>query len=196
MGRYPVTQQQWVEIMGYNPSFFKDLTRPVESVSWDESCQFIRCLNYQEGTNRYRLPTEAEWEYVARCGGLVDPKKKKEPLGQIAWYKGNSKSESKPVGTRLPNPWGLYDMQGNVWEWVFDWFDDYPLEPCNDPLGPNEGTARVIRGGAWGTSDFLCHIHIRSVKAPRERSPLIGLRLVIEDSLPADGRFAIFNAGG
>jgi hypothetical protein len=188
LARYPVTQEQWERVMGYNPGFFKDPLRPVESVTWEEACHFIRKLNRSEGADRHRLPTEAEWEYAARAGDSEAA----APLERAAWFTENSGGESRPVGLKSPNAWGLHDMLGNVWEWVNDWYGDYPEEDQDDPLGPVEGTDRVIRGGAWGSSRWNCRVYNRSVKGPGERSPLIGLRLVLDDATASRGRFSVY----
>ena len=142
-----------------NPSYFKDCGDgcPVEKISWIMAQEFISKLNQMEGLNKYRLPTEAEWEYACRAetttafsfGDEVDK------LGEYAWYGDSSGGKTNPVGKRQPNAWGLYDMHGNVWEWCQDWYGDYPSGPITDPMGPSEGKARVLRGGsldddAWG----------------------------------------------
>ena len=194
LGRHQVTQEQWERVMGYNPSLFKGPSRPVESVTWEECCQFVRKLNLGEKGDLHRLPTEAEWEYCARCGS--NDLDRQDDLRARSWFSENSNGQTWPVGRKLPNPWGLHDMLGNVWEWVFDWYGDYPDDPKTDPLGPAEGTDKVIRGGAWGSSRTHCLVFTRSVKSPGERSPLIGLRLVRDKALNSNGRFSIFHGWG
>jgi formylglycine-generating enzyme required for sulfatase activity len=140
-----VTQAQWQAVMGTNPSDFKGPDRPVEVVSWDDIQEFLKKLNAREKDTRYRLPTEAEWEYACRAGG-------KEPdvasnLGEVAWMRG--KLETHPVGQKKPNAWGLYDMRGNVSEWVQDRYGPYSAERQVDPQGPQSGDYRVVRGGLW-----------------------------------------------
>jgi len=125
MGKYEVTQAQWSEMMNNNPSEFKDDIRPVERVSWNDVQAFIQKLNTKEETNKYRLPTEAEWEYASRAGsessyGFAG---NANILSQYAWYRKNSADETHPVGQLKPNAWGLHDMHGNVHEWCQDWFD-------------------------------------------------------------------------
>jgi formylglycine-generating enzyme required for sulfatase activity len=194
VARYPVTQEQWERVMGYNPSLFKSPDRPVESVTWEEACQFIRRLNLGEKGDLHRLPTEAEWEYCARAGSTDSG-----PPGDLrlsAWFSENSNGQTWPVGGRRSNAWGLYDMIGQVWEWVFDWYGDYPEDDAVDPLGPAEGSDKVIRGGAWGSSRPHCRYFTRSVKAPGDRSPLIGLRLVRDEGLAGQARFAAFHGWG
>ena len=132
MGKYPVTQKQWKKVMGNNPSNFKGEDRPVESVSWEDVQEFVKKLNEKEGTDKYRLPSEAEWEYACRAGtqtrySFGDDESK---LNEYAWYDKNSGSETHPVGQKKPNSWDLYDMHGNVWEWVQDrWHDKYKGAP-------------------------------------------------------------------
>jgi len=122
MGRTEVTQTQWQAVMGNNPSGFKDCGNcPVENVSWDDAQSFIAKLNAQNDGFKYRLPSEAEWEYAARSGTTGDYAGN---LDSMAWYSANSGSKTHPVGTKQANAWGLYDMHGNVWEWCQDWYSD------------------------------------------------------------------------
>jgi len=182
IGRYPVTQKQWEEVMGSNPSFFKGDNRPVERVSWNNVQEFIKRLNEMEGTDKYRLPTEAEWEYAARAGTQTaysfgdDPSK----LGEYAWYGGNSRWETHPVGQKKPNPWGLYDVHGNVWEWVQDWYDldYYAKSPRVDPQGPSSGSGRVGRGGGWFINARNCRSAYRYYNGPSSSNCYLGFRLV------------------
>jgi formylglycine-generating enzyme required for sulfatase activity len=189
-----VTQEQWEAIMGYNPSFFKGAQRPVENISWNEAREFIKRLNYKEGLDRHRLVTEAEWEYAAKAGERTIFTPDSHCLNQYSWHTGNSGGETHRVGLLNANAWGLKDMLGNVWEWVYDWFGDYSEEPILDPLGPNEGSDKVIRGGAWGSAPWLCRVVTRSVKGPEARSPLIGLRLALDEDLKSREEFLIFAA--
>jgi len=124
MGKYEVTQAQWKAVMGENPSRFKGDDHPVENVSWEDVQQFIQKLNAKEGKEACRLPTEAEWEYAARAGTttIYSFGNNASQLGNYAWYDENSGNTTHPVGDKPPNPWGLYDMHGNVWEWVQDWY--------------------------------------------------------------------------
>jgi formylglycine-generating enzyme required for sulfatase activity len=134
LGIYPVTQREWKAVMDDNPSYFKGDDMPVEQVSWDDVQEFIKKLNEKEGTDRYRLPSEAEWEYACRVGttsrySFGDDESK---LGDYAWYDDNSGDKTHPVGQKKPNSWGLYDMHGNVWEWVQDkWHDSYGGAPTD-----------------------------------------------------------------
>jgi hypothetical protein len=153
MGKYEVIQGQWRAIMGSNPSSFKNCgdSCPVENVSWNDVQIFIQQLNQRTG-KAYRLPTEAEWEYAARSGG----KNQKyagtnDNLDDYAWYDANSGKTTHPVGQKKPNSLGLFDMSGNVWEWVSDWYGEkyYASSPKNNPPGPSSGIYRVLRGGSW-----------------------------------------------
>ena len=134
MGETPVTQAQWEAVMGNNPSRFKGLNRPVECVSWNDCQEFCRKLNELVPGLDARLPTEAEWEYAARAG-TTGPRYGE--LDEIAWYSGNSDSQTHPVREKKPNAFGLYDMLGNVWEWCADAWKDYPepQETCRDKVG-------------------------------------------------------------
>jgi formylglycine-generating enzyme required for sulfatase activity len=149
-----VTQGQWQQVMGKNPANFKKCGKncPVERVSWEDAQEFIKKLNRMEKTDKYRLPTEAEWEYACRAGSTTrfsfgDDEAK---LEQFAWYENNSGDQTHPVGQLKPNAWGLYDMHGNVWEWCQDWFGKYPTRSVTDPTGSASGERRVLRGGSWG----------------------------------------------
>ena len=182
MGKYEVTQSQWSEIMNNNPSEFKEDIRPVERVSWNDVQEFIQKLNNKEETNKYRLPTEAEWEYAARAdtestycfSGDI------KTLSQYAWYRKNSADKTHPIGQLKPNAWDLYDVHGNVHEWCQDWFDRnyYSQSPSNLPLGPSSGLAKVLRGGDWGSEDWYCRCASRSLSSPDRRSNRLGFRLV------------------
>ena len=121
MGKYPVTQEEWVRVMGTNPSRFKGDRNPVETVSWYDAQEFIKKLNEMEGTDTYRLPYEIEWEYAAKAGG--NGEEHLAFLDQVAWHGGNSNLTTHPVGEKMPNAWGLYDIYGNVWEWCQDQYE-------------------------------------------------------------------------
>ena len=183
LGKYEVTQDQWLVVMGSNPSKFKGRTNPVERVSWDETQEFIKRLSAMEGHNRYRLPTEAEWEYAARAGSssayfFGDDK---NALSEHAWYNGNAGGTTHPVGLKRPNAWGLYDVYGNVWEWVADWYEwEYDANsPVTDPTGPSSSSGRVDRGGGWGSGAGLCRSAVRARGAPDLRLNNIGFRLAL-----------------
>ena len=182
LGKYEVTQRQWKAVMGNNPSRFKGDDRPVESISWNDVQAFIRTLNAQGGEGTYRLPTEAEWEYAVRAGMTTaysfgnDP----EQLGKYAWYDSNSGRKTHPVGQLKPNAWGLYDMHGNVWEWVEDdWHKNY-ASAHNDGrawINTPRGASRVIRGGSWNNDAQHCRAALRFNFAPDVRAYDLGFRL-------------------
>ena len=183
LGQYEVTQAQWEAVMGNNPSQFKgDPSRPVETVSWDDVQEFIRRLHAKEGASRYRLPTEAEWEYAARAGSTTTYSFGNDvsQLGQYTWYAKNADGTTHPVGRLQPNAWKLYDMYGNVWEWVQDWNGKYPSDPVTDPTGPSAGSFRVDRGGSWYDDARFCRSANRHFGLPGLRYGLLGFRLLRE----------------
>jgi formylglycine-generating enzyme required for sulfatase activity len=180
LGKYEVTQAQWQAVMGRNPSLFQgDATLPVEQVWWDEVQEFLRKLNAMEGGNKYRLPTEAEWEYAARAGSSTEYSfgDATSQLGDYAWYRANSGGKTHPVGQLKPNAWGLYDIHGNVMEWVQDWYGRYPAEPVTDPQGPPSGTHRMRRGGAWNSVAAVCRSANR-YSVPGFRDDFLGVRVL------------------
>jgi len=177
----PVTQGQWARVMGNNPSRFKDDGDkcPVEKIRWDEAQTFIEKLNEMEGTDKYRLPTEAEWEYACRAGSAErfcsgDDEGK---LGEYAWYRGNSGKRTHPVGNKKANAWGLYDMHGNVWEWCQDCYGDYPAGPVTDPKGSPSCEFRVSRGGSWFDNASDIRSAHRGWGWPSNRVNNLGFRL-------------------
>ncbi len=200
MAKYPVTQAQWVKVMGSNPAYFQanGSDCPVESVSWEDCQQFIEKINQQLGCN-YRLPTEAEWEFAAR-GGIKSKGYEyagSNNIDEVAWYCDNrviqiekstfwglSKKEetqylgSHPVGKKKPNELGIYDMSGNVWEWCTDWYGDYPTSAQTNPQGPSSGSYRVRRGGSWDNDAQRCRSAHRGSLTPVNRNNDVGFRLV------------------
>ncbi len=157
LGKTEVTQKQWEDVTGSNPSRFQCADCPVERVSWDNAQDFIKKLNKKTGKN-YRLPTEAEWEYAARSGGLKEQwagTNDEEKIGEYTWYGYTANGRTHTVAEKTPNAIGLYDMMGNVWEWCSDWYDKkyYESSPSKNPQGPPEGHNRVIRGGGWRSKD-------------------------------------------
>jgi len=179
LGKYLVTQAQWEAIMEDNPSHFKGAKWPVENVSWEDCQLFIEKLNFQTGRNIYRLPTEAEWEHACRAGSIAaysfgDDKKR---LAEHAWFSGNAGDRTHPVGQKTPNPWGFYDMYGNVWEWCKDWYGPYPKGLVTDPEGPPSGSDRVLRGGGWYDGALRCRSGFRSYFSPDFRCSFFGFRL-------------------
>ena len=166
--KYPVTQEQYKKVMGQNPSRWKADKNPVEQVRWSDAVKYCNARSLKEGlqpcydlqtwecnfeANGYRLPTEAEWEYACRAGSKTqyffgnDSSK----LTDYAWVDSNAGGKPRQVGQKKPNPWGLYDMHGNVWEWCNDFYqvDYYQKSPEENPRGPKDGETKVVRGGAW-----------------------------------------------
>jgi formylglycine-generating enzyme required for sulfatase activity len=179
LGKFEVTQEQWQAVLGDDNSDFPGQTNPVENVSWEDVQVFIRKLNEKEGVQGYRLPTDAEWEYAAEAGARTayfwgdDP----ADLGQYDWFYKNSQQTTHPVGKKKPNPWGLYDVYGNVMEWVEDWYGDYEASAVTDPTGPASGNSRVIRGGSWLISAEFCRPACRGGHEPGSRRSDLGFRL-------------------
>lgn len=192
LGVYPVTQEQWEAVMGSNPSVLKDCSSPVTNVSWNDVQEFIGRLNTKEKHNRYRLPTEMEWELAARAG--TDTQyffgDSEILLGNYAWFDKNSGKTMHPVGQKTPNPYGLYDIYGNVWEWVQDWCEDLPKGDVRDYHGPASGTDRVLRGGCWCHSAKDCRSGERDGIAPTRRSDFLGFRLALSTESNADADIA------
>ncbi len=185
LGETPVTQALWQALTGKNPSYFADLQRPVEKVSWEDCALFISLINRLVPGGGFRFPTEAEWEYACRAGtttatfagdlsidGDAAPQ-----LEAIAWYKENSGLRTHPVAQKAANPWGLYDMLGNVNEWCADWREPYDLGIERDPQGPRNGAHRVIRGGSRRGSARNVRAANRDADPPDYRSANIGFRL-------------------
>ena len=180
LGRYTVTQAQWVAVMRKSPSTFQGEHHPVESVSWEEVQECIRWLDAREGGKWYRLPTEAEWEYAARAGSvtLYSFGDDAGQLGKYAWYTANAGGTTHPVGQLRLNAWGLYDMHGNVWEWVQDWYRAYTAGAAIDPQGPSLGPGRVMRGGGWVSGAESCGSACRAHGIPDHRHDSLGFRLL------------------
>ena len=185
MGKHEVTQGQWKRIMGNNPSSFSSCgdNCPVENVSWNDVQNFIGKLNSRTG-KRYRLPTEAEWEYAARSGGKSEKwsgTSSESSLGDYAWYISNSGRRTHPVGQKQPNGLGLHDMSGNVWEWCQDWYGSnyYGGSGRDNPVGPSSGSYRVIRGGGWSGSAASARAAFRSGYLPDDRYYDLGFRLAL-----------------
>jgi sulfatase modifying factor 1 len=183
--KYLVTQEQFQKVTGSNPSRWKGDRNPVEQVRWSDAVKFCNKRSELEGlqpcydlntwqcrfdASGYRLPTEAEWEYACRAGSTTsyffgdNPAK----LGEYAWHQGNSGGKPKPVGEKKPNPWDLYDMSGNLWQWCNDFYkvDYYAESPKQDPRGPVEGQTKVVRGGAWRFGAETCRSGYRYNENP------------------------------
>jgi formylglycine-generating enzyme required for sulfatase activity len=191
IGRYEVTQMEYLSLMNSNPSYFTgDLSRPVERVSWDDATNYCALLTEQERLSgrlpegcQYRLPTEAEWEYACRAGTTTRFSYGDDPgytnLANYAWYSANSGNQTHPVGQKAANPWGLYDMHGNVLEWCLDWFQTYPGGSATNPPGPPVGMTRVDRGGSWDYGGDICRSAMRGDGYPWNRFYDIGIRVVL-----------------
>lgn len=177
MGQFDITQKQWQDVMGNNPSFNQAAgsNAPVEQVSWNDVQSFLAKVNAMQTRWTVRLPTEAEWEYAAKAGGTGETY---GPLDEIAWYKDNGNRTTHPVGQKKPNAFRLYDMLGNVWQWCQGWFGPYPSDAVTDPLGAPTGDAHPIRGGCY----YCDAVHERDAR--RNRDPgdhsarSIGFRIV------------------
>jgi len=193
MGVHTITQEQWQEVMGKNPSHFKgEKNLPVESVSWDDSQEFIKKLR-EKDKKLYRLPTEAEWEYSCRAGTKTIFHFGDKLSAEQANYRGGDghrlddvrkgkqavwRKKTMPVGSFPANAWGLHDMHGNVFQWCQDWYeDDYPEKDVVDPTGPEKGRLRVVRGGSWLRYPEVCRSACRNDLGPGFRGNDFGLRV-------------------
>jgi formylglycine-generating enzyme required for sulfatase activity len=179
IGKYEVTQGLYKRIMESNPSVYSSCGDdcPVDQVSWNDAQEFIKRLNSQTGKH-YRLPTEAEWEYACRSGGKNEEFCGGDTIDAVAWYEGNSDNKPHPVGQKKPNGLGLYDMSGNVWEWVNDRYGDnsFPSSGKN-PQGPASGEYRVNRGGSWNNIPNLNKAKFRGGNTPDTKGLNCGFRL-------------------
>jgi formylglycine-generating enzyme required for sulfatase activity len=196
LGVTEVTQGQYEKVMGTNPSRFqKQVIRksdssmyPVEKVLWEDAVEFCKKLSdlpEEKVAGRvYRLPTDAEWEYACRAGSNTAYSfgEGSKSLGDYAWFGGNSNNQTHPVGEKKANAWGLYDMHGNVWEWCTDWYGKYPKGAVSDPVGPREGSYRVLRGGGWGTAAANCRSADRCMFLPSRRFSIFGFRVALSSS--------------
>jgi formylglycine-generating enzyme required for sulfatase activity len=182
MGKFAVTQEQYQQITGWNPSNFNGKDNPVENVTWNDAEEF--CKKVTEQTKQtVGLPTEAEWEYACRAGtatvyysGDVD-----KDLDRVAWSRTNSKNTTHPVGQKEPNAFGLYDMHGNVWQWCKDLFGDYSVDAVTDPQGSStvQGTRRELRGGSWDHPSLYCRSASRVRSNPLNYGNNMGFRVVV-----------------
>ena len=196
MGVHEVTQAQYGQVMGKNPSQFKGNTLPVETVSYKDALAFCKKLSdlpaEKAAGRKYRLPTEAEWEYACRAGTSTPFNFGNELNGTQAncdgtipygtTQKGPFLGKTSPVGSYPPNAWGLHDMHGNVWEWCADRYGDYPKGPITDPLGSEGGSVCVIRGGGWGNVAADCRSASRDWIGPSIRYGRRGFRLALSSS--------------
>jgi formylglycine-generating enzyme required for sulfatase activity len=205
MGKYEVTQKEYVALMGTNPSNFKGDNLPVEQVTWYDAVNYCNARSRSEGltpaytvsgtdvtwnrsANGYRLPTEAEWEYACRAGTTMPFSTGSNITTNQANYDGNYpyngnakgiyRQKTTAIGSFAPNAWGLYDMHGNVWEWCWDWYGDYGTAAQTDPLGAVSGALRVLRGGSWFYSGRYARSAYRNYDTPSNRLSNLGFRLV------------------
>jgi len=180
----PITQEQFQRVMGTNPSKFTGLRNPVEGVSWRDAVEFCRKLSAlpqeKAAGHFYRLPTEAEWEFACRADTTTAYSfgDDDDQLQEYGWYAENSDSSTHPVGEKKPNPWGLYDMHGNVLEWCQDWYGDYPSSSVTDPTGAASGSDRVFRGGSWMNFSDGCSSANRRARTPDLKAPHLGFRVL------------------
>jgi len=186
-----VTKEQWKRVMGDVPSNNKYCLNqcPVDSFFYNEINIFLEILNKMEKTNKYRIPTEAEWEYAARAGtktafsnGNINELycQLDSNLEKIGWYCGNSEGRLHPVAQKKPNAWGLYDMHGNLWEWCQDWYGKYPMKHVIDPKGAKKGSYIVIRGGSWFSDSRNCRSAFRTYWPYSSRGYGVGFRVLKE----------------
>ena len=174
-----VTERQWHAVMPQNRSPQPGDDRPVTSVSWREAQEFCLALSRKEGKT-YRLPTEAEWEYACRAGGVPPPDSGTD-LAAVAWYSENSEGTAHPVGLKAPNAWGLHDMLGNVGEWTTDVYAPYPRgKEVKDPTGPAGGSTKVVRGGSWRSFPPALRCAARVGTPESYQLSHVGLRVVQE----------------
>ena len=183
LGKTEVTQAQWKQITGSNPSEFKGDTLPVENVSWNDTQDFLKKLNTKAEQALYRLPSESEWEYAARTGTetMYSFGNYTSKLREYAWYSENSEGQTHPVSQLKPNAWGLFDMYGNVWEWCQDWYDSeyYSSSPKGDQKEPSSFDLRVLRGGSWYNDLGGCRSACRHGNLPNHTNSANGLRVVV-----------------
>jgi uncharacterized protein (TIGR02996 family) len=184
LGMHPVTQLQWRALMGTGPTEFVGDELPAHSMTWEQSVAFCsRLTEHLAGTMLARLPTEAEWEYACRAGTTTAfyTGDGTAALRKAGWYGLSPDRGPQPVGRLTPNPWDLYDMHGNVWEYTSDWYGSYSPRAAEDPAGPEFGRNRVIRGGSWRSSpEVFARASIRRARPPRRSSTMDGFRVVLE----------------
>ncbi|MGC4073314.1 MAG: formylglycine-generating enzyme family protein [Nibricoccus sp.] len=187
LGTCEVTQAQWEKIMGANPSRFRGELLPVDTVSWNDAQRFLAALSKKTGRT-CMLPTEAQWEYACRAGTRAPWSFGAQPgaAADFAWGAENAEGATHPVGLKKPNPWGLHDMHGNVWEWCADWYEKHTYSKTADvdPKGPVSGDGRILRGGAWGDEPDGMRSAVRNCNGPDGANHGIGLRVLLIATSP------------
>ncbi len=185
IGVHEVTQSQYQQAAGSNPSKYKGADNPVETVSWNDAvvfCEKLSALPAEREAGRvYRLPNEAEWEYACRAGTKTaycfgDDKSQ---LGEYAWFVENREGITHAVGMKLANPWGIYDMHGNVWEWCSDLYGPYVREAASNPQGATTGLTRVFRGGCWDYAASHCRAADRHASNSTSSGSRLGFRVAL-----------------
>ena len=177
LGKYPVTQGEWKQLMGNNPSHFRSGDRyPVEQVSWNDAQEFIGKMN-SGGNTGFRLPTEAEWEYACRSGGKREKYSGGNNVDRVAWYAQNSGGMTHPIGNKEPNGLGIYDMSGNVWEWTCSDWGGYNDGKKNHAKCSSRGSYRVLRGGSWGNGPASVRSAFRGNRGPGNSNGYLGFHL-------------------
>ncbi|MBF0175525.1 MAG: formylglycine-generating enzyme family protein [Magnetococcales bacterium] len=188
LGKYEVTQAQWVAVMQENPSKFRARDLPVDQVSWSDVQEFIRRLNIMEKTTTYRLPTEAEWEYACRAGSTTSRfwGNRVDEMSLYAWFDGDSRNEMHPVGQLRPNAFGLHDILGNIWEFVQDAYQEqaYKKHAPVDPLYEENNSNRVYRGGSWDGTSWYVRCANRGGISGEERRESLGFRVARSAARP------------
>jgi formylglycine-generating enzyme required for sulfatase activity len=181
LGEFEVTQEQYQQVMGVNPSQFKGRDLPVEYVQWDEAQEFCRKASERTGQT-VRLPTEAEWEHACRASTKTSyySGDGEADLERAAWYYRNSMNTTHPVGQKVPNAWGVHDTHGNVFEWCADWYGVHGAEAATDPQGPSQGEYRVLRGGSWDSDPRNCRSANRGGSYPDLPYDFFGFRVAAE----------------
>jgi formylglycine-generating enzyme required for sulfatase activity len=198
IGKYEVTQKEWAEVIGINPSNSKGDNLPIENVSWYDAIDYCNKRSIKEGltpayqgsgdaitcnfkANGYRLPTEAEWEYAGKGGNkdrTLYEYAGSDDADSVGWYKSNSGGTIHPVGAKVSNSLGIFDMSGNIWEWCWDWYKGYSALAQTNPEGPLSGSERVIRGGGWDDKKSAASTTFRFKTNPSKRNGELGFRLV------------------
>ncbi len=198
IGKFEVTQGEFLSIMGRNPSHFTNgLDHPVEKVSFLEASNYCAAVTQRERTAGrlpdgfvYRLPYESEWEYACRAGssaafGFGDSA---DAAGDFAWTGENAEQRTHAVGQKQPNAWGLHDTHGNVWEWCLDWFAPYPAAPLTDPTGPVSGKYKLFKGGGWNQDAQFGKASSRFMMSPSNGIHFVGFRIVLAQPGLGEGR--------